>query len=68
MTKKHYEKEVKRGLYKECNSSTKQKIDIFIENNQDFFYNYYFDTQKESYKYNDEYAIQSAADNFLMAV
>ena len=68
MTKRFYEQEVKRRLYEACNSSTKQEIDDFIINNQEFFYSYFLDTQKKSYKYNDEYAIQSAVDNFMKAL
>ena len=67
MTIQEYENRVKLELYNHFKDSRdKDYIDSEIEKEKDWFYSYYYDTQKENWKYDDEYAIKMAVANFIM--
>ena len=67
MTIQEYENRVKLELYNHFKDSRdKDYIDSEIEKEKDWFYSYYYDTQKEDWKYDDEHAIKMAVENFIM--
>ena len=62
MTRKEYEKRVKKELY-ECRGASKLQIDAEIERNKEWFFSYYDEADGDF-----EHAVDLAVANFSMWV